>query len=100
MDMDVHRPGADLAGGVPREGDQLAAGESSAGVAGEGGKELELPRSEVHGPSVMSKTASDDIEVEAVGHRQLRPTGERRLERVATGCWFDIDHRLIVERDG
>lgn len=85
MDVDVHGPGSDLSGRLPGEGDQLVAGERSAGVAGQGGKQLELSWAEVDGASVMSKSAPDDIEVESVGHGQLR---------------LDVDHRPIVRLEG
>jgi hypothetical protein len=99
MDMDVHGPGPDLSGGVPGEGDQLAASECSAGIGGQGGEELEFPRAEVYGPSVMSKTASDDVEVEAVGHRQLHPSGKWMDAPVLDISWLDVGHRSTVELD-
>jgi hypothetical protein len=99
MDMDVHGPGSDIARCVPGEGDQLAASERSAGIAGQGGKELEFPRAEVDRPPVMSKAASDDIQVEAVGHGQICPGGEWRAATLPDISWLDVGHRPIVGLD-
>ena len=84
--MDVHGPWSDLASRIPRERDQLTSRERPAGVAGKGGEELEFPGSQVHGPPVMSKATSSDVEIEAVGDWQVGPSRELRVAAVSTGC--------------
>jgi len=100
VDMDVDGPRSDQAFRVLGERDQLTPAECPAGVAGECGEEVEFPGAQVDGPPVMPEATADEIQLETVGYRQVRPRDGWRVAAVATGCRLDVEHRRILEPDG
>ena len=71
-------------------------------MARKGGEELEFPRAQVNGTPVMAKATSDEIEIEAFGHRQLgsiRGARAGTISDLSTGRGVDIQHRIIVRLD-